>query len=156
MACSLTLDGRWYWKRCRTGWCHKGPIWTYVVSLWREDVSRIGYDNAERRMALLRFKRAMLCKYMKINNANLRCFIKRGIIPICISWSTLQRITMAILPRNPLSPCAWSWPRYLPSGLHTSLRRTESGPFKIKNRDRRCDERADRCLAIRHTVQSGD
>lgn len=53
---------------------HKGPVWTHVISLRREDAARLGYDSAGQWMALLRSKRAMLCKYMKINSANLRWY----------------------------------------------------------------------------------
>lgn len=53
---------------------HKGPVWTHVVSLRREDAARLGYDNAEQWMALLRSKRAMLCRYMKIGSENLRWY----------------------------------------------------------------------------------
>lgn len=53
---------------------HKGVVWTHVVSLRREDAVRLGYDSAKDWMALLRSKRAMLCKYMKISSANLRWY----------------------------------------------------------------------------------
>ena len=53
---------------------HKGPVWTHVVSLRREDAARLGYDSAGQWMALLRSKRAMLCKHMKIDSANLRWY----------------------------------------------------------------------------------
>lgn len=53
---------------------HKGPVWTHVVSLRREDAARLGYDSAEQWMALLRSKRAMLCKHMKMDSANLRWY----------------------------------------------------------------------------------
>lgn len=53
---------------------HKGPVWTHVVSLRREDAARLGYDSAEQWMALLRSKRAMLSKQMKIDSANLRWY----------------------------------------------------------------------------------
>ena len=53
---------------------HKGPVWTHVISLRREDAARLGYDSAAQWMALLRSKRAMLCKYMKIDSANLRWY----------------------------------------------------------------------------------
>lgn len=53
---------------------HKGAVWTHVVSLRREDAARLGYDSAEQWMALLRSKRAMLCKHMKIDSANLRWY----------------------------------------------------------------------------------
>ena len=53
---------------------HKGPVWTHVVSLRREDAARLGYDSAEQWMALLRSKRAMLSKHMKIDSANLRWY----------------------------------------------------------------------------------
>ena len=53
---------------------HKGVVWTHVVSLRREDAARLGYDSAEQWMALLRSKRAMLCKHMKIDGENLRWY----------------------------------------------------------------------------------
>ena len=53
---------------------HKGPVWTHVISLRREDAARLGYDSAAQWTALLRSKRAMLCKYMKIDSANLRWY----------------------------------------------------------------------------------
>ena len=53
---------------------HKGPVWTHVVSLRRENAARLGYDSAREWMTLLRSKRAMLCKYMKIDSADLRWY----------------------------------------------------------------------------------
>ena len=53
---------------------HKGPVWTHVISLRREDAARLGYDSAAQWMALLRSKRAMLCKYMKIDSVNLKWY----------------------------------------------------------------------------------
>lgn len=53
---------------------HKGVVWTHVVSLRREDAARLGYDSAEQWMALLRSKRAMLCRHMKISSENLRWY----------------------------------------------------------------------------------
>lgn len=53
---------------------HKGPVWTHVVSLRREDAARLGYDSAREWMSLLRSKRAMLCKYMKIDSGDLRWY----------------------------------------------------------------------------------
>lgn len=53
---------------------HKGAVWTHVISLWREDAARLGYDSAEQWMALLRSKRAMLCRHMKIDSDNLRWY----------------------------------------------------------------------------------
>ena len=53
---------------------HKGVVWTHVISLRREDAARLGYDSAAQWMALLRSKRAMLCKHMKIDSANLRWY----------------------------------------------------------------------------------
>ena len=53
---------------------HEGPVWTHVISLRREDAARLGYDSAAQWMALLRSKRAMLCKHMKIDSANLRWY----------------------------------------------------------------------------------
>lgn len=53
---------------------HKGPVWTHVVSLRREDAARLGYDSGKQWRDLLRSKRAMLSKYMKINSENLRWY----------------------------------------------------------------------------------
>jgi len=53
---------------------HKGPIWMHVVSLRREDAERLGYDSGKEWVSLLRSKRAMLCKYMKIDSENLRWY----------------------------------------------------------------------------------
>lgn len=53
---------------------HKGAVWTHVVSLRREDAARLGYDSAKQWMALLRSKRAMLCKHMRIDSENLRWY----------------------------------------------------------------------------------
>ena len=53
---------------------HRGPVWTHVVSLRREDAARLGYNSAREWMTLLRSKRAMLCKYMKIDSADLRWY----------------------------------------------------------------------------------
>jgi len=53
---------------------HKGIVWTHVIALRREDAARLGYDSAVQWMALLRSKRAMLCKHMKIDSANLKWY----------------------------------------------------------------------------------
>ena len=53
---------------------HKGPVWTHMVSLRREDAARLGYDSAREWMALLRSKRAMLSRHMKIDSADLRWY----------------------------------------------------------------------------------
>ena len=53
---------------------HKGPVWTHVVSLKREDAARLGYDSGKQWMELLRSKRAMFCKQMKIDSENLRWY----------------------------------------------------------------------------------
>lgn len=53
---------------------HKGPVWTHVVSLRREDAARLGYDRGKEWMALMRSKRAMFTKHMKIGSENLRWY----------------------------------------------------------------------------------
>lgn len=53
---------------------HKGPVWTHVVSLRREDAARLGYDSGREWMALLRSKRAMLSQHMKTDSENLRWY----------------------------------------------------------------------------------
>lgn len=50
---------------------HKGAVWTHVISLRREDAARLGYDSGRQWQDLLRSKKAMLCKYMKIDSENL-------------------------------------------------------------------------------------
>lgn len=53
---------------------HKGPVWTHVISLRRENAARLGYDRGKQWRELIRSKRAMLCKYMKIDSENLRWY----------------------------------------------------------------------------------
>lgn len=53
---------------------HKGPVWTHVVSLRREDAARLGYDSGKQWREILRSKRAMLSKHMKIDSENLRWY----------------------------------------------------------------------------------
>lgn len=53
---------------------HKGPVWTHVISLRREDAARLGYDSGRQWRELIRSKRAMLCKCMKIDSENLRWY----------------------------------------------------------------------------------
>ena len=92
---------------------HKGPVWTHVISLRREDAVRLGYDSAGQWMALLRSKRAMLCKHMKIDSANLRSavrsarmgkgadFLRRALIPG--GNVSLDSITAAVTGRGELT-----------------------------------------------------
>lgn len=53
---------------------HKGILWTNIISLRREDAERLGYDTAEQWMALLRSRKAMLCKNYKIDSRNLQWY----------------------------------------------------------------------------------
>ena len=53
---------------------HKGPIWTHVISLRREDAERLGYDSAKAWMALIRSKRATISKQSKIDGSNLKWY----------------------------------------------------------------------------------
>ena len=53
---------------------HKGAVWTHVISLRREDATRLGYDSGKQWRDLLRSKKAMLCKHMKIDSENLRWY----------------------------------------------------------------------------------
>lgn len=53
---------------------HKGPVWTHVISLRREDASRLGYDSGTQWRDLIRSKKAMLCKNMKIDSEDLRWY----------------------------------------------------------------------------------
>lgn len=47
---------------------HPGNVWTHIISLRREDASRLGYDNAERWMQLMRSNRDYIAKQMKIES----------------------------------------------------------------------------------------
>jgi len=65
---------------------HAGNVWTPIISLRREDATRVGYDNAAAWMALLRKQRNMLAEQMKIVPENLRwyaAFHNEGHHPHC-------------------------------------------------------------------------
>ena len=53
---------------------HSGNIWTHIISLQREDAERLGYDNAEAWMNLLRSKRNAIARSMKIAPENFRWY----------------------------------------------------------------------------------
>ena len=92
MVCLQMRENRWFFGQVQNQVAdHKGIVWTHVISLRREDAARLGYDSAVQWMALLRSKRAMLCKHMKIDSANLNGtlhFIMKAIIPMFIYWCT--------------------------------------------------------------------
>ncbi|MHB1392623.1 MAG: MobP3 family relaxase [Clostridia bacterium] len=65
---------------------HTGNIWTPIISLRREDATRLGYDNAAAWMALLRKQRNIFAEQMKIAPENLRwyaAFHNEGHHPHC-------------------------------------------------------------------------
>ena len=53
---------------------HTGNVWTNIVSLRREDASRLGYDNAKSWQNLLRAQRNVIAENMKIAPENLRWY----------------------------------------------------------------------------------
>lgn len=53
---------------------HKGIVWTNVISIKREDAVRLGYDNAQMWMNLVRSKRAELAKEFGISQKNFRWY----------------------------------------------------------------------------------
>ena len=53
---------------------HPGNVWTTVVSLRREDAQRLGYDNADAWMELIRSKRNLMAEQMKIHPDNLKWY----------------------------------------------------------------------------------
>ena len=53
---------------------HTGPIWTYVVSLRREDAERLGYNNAQAWRDLVRRNVMELAKALKIDPDNLQWY----------------------------------------------------------------------------------
>lgn len=52
----------------------KSNIWTYIISLRREDAARLGYDSAEDWMNLLRSKRNVIAQQMRIKPENFRWY----------------------------------------------------------------------------------
>ncbi|AFV10990.1 serine threonine protein phosphatase 5 [Thermacetogenium phaeum DSM 12270] len=53
---------------------HTGNVWTNIVSLRREDASRLGYDNAKSWQDLIRAQRNVIAENMKIAPENLRWY----------------------------------------------------------------------------------
>lgn len=53
---------------------HRGPVWTIIFSLRREDAARLGFDRAESWKQLLRAHQAELAEAMKIPPASLRWY----------------------------------------------------------------------------------
>ena len=53
---------------------HKGNVWTHIISLRREDADRLGYNNVDDWMDLIRRQRNMLAKQMNIKPENFRWY----------------------------------------------------------------------------------
>lgn len=53
---------------------HPGNIWTHIISLYREDAERLGYNNPDAWMHLLRSQRNMIAQQMKIAPENFRWY----------------------------------------------------------------------------------
>ena len=53
---------------------HPGNIWTHIISLRREDAERLGYNNPDAWMHLLRSQRKMIAQQMKIAPENFRWY----------------------------------------------------------------------------------
>lgn len=53
---------------------HEGNVWTHIISLRREDASRLGYDNVQSWMSLCQSKRNELAEAMKIDVNHLRWY----------------------------------------------------------------------------------
>ena len=53
---------------------HPGNIWTHIISLRREDAERLGYNNPDAWMHLLRSQRNMIAQQMKISPENFRWY----------------------------------------------------------------------------------
>lgn len=74
---------------------HEGYIWTHIISLKREDASRLGYDHAQNWMELCRAKRNELAEAMRIDPCSLEwyaAFHNEGHHP---------HIHMVVYSRNP-------------------------------------------------------
>lgn len=50
---------------------HEGNVWTFILSIRREDAVRLGYDDVKRWEALLRGKRMQMAEAMKMSPENL-------------------------------------------------------------------------------------
>ena len=53
---------------------HRGPVWTLIVSLRREDAQRLGYDSAARWRDLLRAQAGKLAEGLKIAPSHLKWY----------------------------------------------------------------------------------
>ena len=53
---------------------HTGNVWTHIISLKREDAARLGYDNANAWMNLLRTNRNDIAAVMNISPGNFRWY----------------------------------------------------------------------------------
>ena len=53
---------------------HPGNIWTHIISLRREDAERLGYNNPDAWMHLLRSQRNMIAQQMKLHPENFRWY----------------------------------------------------------------------------------
>lgn len=53
---------------------HEGTVWTHIISLKREDASRLGYDHAQGWVDLCRAKRNELAEAMRIDSNNLQWY----------------------------------------------------------------------------------
>ena len=53
---------------------HTGNVWTHIISLKREDARRLGYDNVDDWMSLLRSQRNVFARNMKIKPDNFRWY----------------------------------------------------------------------------------
>lgn len=53
---------------------HRGPVWTLIVSLRREDAQRLGFDSAVRWRDLLRSRAGMLAEGLKIAPSHLKWY----------------------------------------------------------------------------------
>lgn len=53
---------------------HQGNVWTHIISLKREDASRLGFDNVQSWMSLCQSKRNEMAHAMKISPEHLRWY----------------------------------------------------------------------------------
>lgn len=53
---------------------HTGNVWTHIISLRREDADRLGYNNVDAWMELLRRQRNMIARQMRIRPENFRWY----------------------------------------------------------------------------------
>ena len=78
---------------------HEGNVWTHIISIKREDATRLGFDSVQSWMSLCQEKRNDLAKAMKIDPNNLKWFaaFHNEVIILIFIWLPIQRILKRVI-----------------------------------------------------------